>query len=658
VVRLFQKLTARHKRGEPVTSSAARLLRGPEERRATFLDLFLDLVFVFALFQLSQGLLDHLRWSDAFETLVLLLAVFTMWGWTSWITDWFDPRRPAIQVLVIACMFGSFVLAVAVPAAFGSLGLLFAGAYVAVQVGRTLTLVVVLRGHPRQHLELQVLFWYGVSAVPWIVGAVVDGWARGVLWVLAVAVDYASPRLGWPTPGLGRARTATLAIEGELLAERHRQFFIVALGELILATGLALTSSGVAIDRGPPVVVAFATTVLLWRIYIYRAGEVLGRHRGPGSASPCRLLDLRPPGHGRRHRYDLRRRRPRHRPPVRAHPTGVDRRHPRRTRTLPRRTSHVRVRGVRPGVPKPSDRRPRPRRHLTGNDLPAAGTGRRRSRSRPGRGRRRRRGPGPRTPTRTAVTTWLAESAAHVVKPPGSEFGRPCWHMPFVIINAQCRRLIDQALPVQLKPLLVGCAHNGGMFIETILEDAATGATAEYYRQQRDAWGFLPNYVGAFGHRPDVAQAWNALNLAIRGGMDRRRYELATIAAARALRSTYCTTAHSKFLRDVCGDETSLHRIAQAPAGETLDELDRAVYRFATKVATDAASVEQDDIDELRAAGLSDADIADVVYAAAARSFFTRVLDGLGARLDFQTSQEFEPELYDSMIVGRQAAEK
>jgi uncharacterized peroxidase-related enzyme len=196
------------------------------------------------------------------------------------------------------------------------------------------------------------------------------------------------------------------------------------------------------------------------------------------------------------------------------------------------------------------------------------------------------------------------------------------------------------------------------MFIETIPEDAATGATADYYRQQRDAWGFLPNYAGAFGHRPDVAQAWNALNLAIRGGMDRRRFELATIAAARALRSTYCTAAHSKFLRDVCGDETSLHRIAEAPSGDTLDEQDRAVYRFAAKVATDAASVQQNDVDQLRAEGLSDADIAGVVYAAAARSFFTRVLDGVGARLDPQTAREFDPELYGSMVVGREAADR
>lgn len=196
------------------------------------------------------------------------------------------------------------------------------------------------------------------------------------------------------------------------------------------------------------------------------------------------------------------------------------------------------------------------------------------------------------------------------------------------------------------------------MFIETIPEHAANGGTADYYRQQRDSWGFLPNYAGAFGLRPDVAQAWNTLNLAIRSGMDRRRYEIATIAAARALRSTYCTTAHSKFLRDVCGDETSLHRIAEAPAGDTLDEQDRAVYRFAAKVATDAASVEQDDIDQLRAVGLSDLDIADLAYAAAARSFFTRVLDGLGAQLDMQIAQEFDPDLYQSMVVGRQAADK
>jgi uncharacterized peroxidase-related enzyme len=191
------------------------------------------------------------------------------------------------------------------------------------------------------------------------------------------------------------------------------------------------------------------------------------------------------------------------------------------------------------------------------------------------------------------------------------------------------------------------------MFIDPVAEDAATGALAEYYHQQRASWGFLPDYAGAFSTRPDVAQAWNVLNSTIRGGMDRRRFELATIAAARALRSTYCTAAHSKFLRDVCGDQATLHSIAEDPTGAGLAPNDRAVYRFAAKVATDAASIEQADVDELRAAGLSDADVADVVYAASARSFFTRVLDGLGARLDAETAERFPPDLRESMVVGR-----
>ena len=193
------------------------------------------------------------------------------------------------------------------------------------------------------------------------------------------------------------------------------------------------------------------------------------------------------------------------------------------------------------------------------------------------------------------------------------------------------------------------------MFIDTVPENAATGPLADYYEQQHKAWGFLPDYAGAFSTRPDVAQAWNVLNAAVREGMERRRFELATIAAARALRSTYCTVAHSKFLRDICGDETTLQALAEDSGGGTLDPVDRAVYRFAAKVATDAAAIEQADIDALRKIGLSDAEIADIVFAAAARSFFTRVLDGLGARLDVPTAEAFPPALRESMLVGRPA---
>ncbi len=180
------------------------------------------------------------------------------------------------------------------------------------------------------------------------------------------------------------------------------------------------------------------------------------------------------------------------------------------------------------------------------------------------------------------------------------------------------------------------------MFIQTVPEDAAQGPLAGYYAQQRSSWGFLPDYAGAFSTRPDVAQAWAALNLTIRDGMDRRRFEISTIAAARALRSTYCTAAHSKFLRDVCGDVEAMRLIAEEPSGAALGAQDRGVFAFAAKVARDAASVEQADVD-----------VADVVFAAAARAFFTKVLDGLGAQLDRPTAASFAPALLESMVVGR-----
>jgi low temperature requirement protein LtrA len=258
-------------------AGAATPPREPEDpQRATFLDLFFDLVFVFALFRLSQELLEHLGWRAAVQTVVLLLAVWWVWVQTAAVSDRFDPRWPPIQVLVIASMFGSFVLAAAATGAFGTRGPVFAGAYVAVQVGRALFLVIVARGDERRRPEARMLLWFGVSAPLWLAGAVVPGWARVALWALAVAVDYGVAALRWPKPGVGRASPAEFGISGEFLAERQRQFFIIALGELILVSGLAFSGGSGTAARGAAVVVAFATTVLLWRIYIYRAGALLG----------------------------------------------------------------------------------------------------------------------------------------------------------------------------------------------------------------------------------------------------------------------------------------------------------------------------------------------------------------------------------------------
>jgi uncharacterized peroxidase-related enzyme len=191
------------------------------------------------------------------------------------------------------------------------------------------------------------------------------------------------------------------------------------------------------------------------------------------------------------------------------------------------------------------------------------------------------------------------------------------------------------------------------MFIEVPDEASVDDAVADWYERQRAAWGYLPYYAAAFATRPDIAEAWNTLNNAVRGHMDRRRFELATIAAARVYRSTYCLAAHSKFLRDQCGDDASMRAVAADPTGADLDAVDRAVLGFATKMAADAASVTADDVQRLRDHGLTDPEIADIVFPVAARSLLKKVLDALGVQADEPLGEGFDPEIRAQLVVGR-----
>jgi uncharacterized peroxidase-related enzyme len=193
-------------------------------------------------------------------------------------------------------------------------------------------------------------------------------------------------------------------------------------------------------------------------------------------------------------------------------------------------------------------------------------------------------------------------------------------------------------------------------FIETVAEGDAAGATAELYTTEEEAFGFLPNLVRLFSLRPEVYFAWKQLNGSIKGGMDLRRYELATVAAARELRSSYCTLAHGSVLMDKGFLEPdALRAVVSDHRSAGLDEVEVAVMDLAGKVAADATSVEQADIDRLRSLGLSDQDILDVVLAAAARCFFSTVLDALGAEPDGKYAQ-LDPALRDVLTVGRAIA--
>jgi uncharacterized peroxidase-related enzyme len=174
------------------------------------------------------------------------------------------------------------------------------------------------------------------------------------------------------------------------------------------------------------------------------------------------------------------------------------------------------------------------------------------------------------------------------------------------------------------------------------------------YETDRAGWGFLPNFTRAYSHRPDVYAAWRGLNGSIKANMDERRYEIATLAAARRLRSSYCSLAHGRVLARLI-PASVVEDIALGRPSEELDPVDMAVIDLADKVAADATTVTQADIERLRGLGLSDAEILDVVLAAAARCYFSKVLDAVGCDPD-AAFNELEPGLRDALTVGRPIA--
>jgi uncharacterized peroxidase-related enzyme len=189
-------------------------------------------------------------------------------------------------------------------------------------------------------------------------------------------------------------------------------------------------------------------------------------------------------------------------------------------------------------------------------------------------------------------------------------------------------------------------------FIETIDEERATGRAAEILAADREAMGFVPNFTQLFAQRPEVYAAWQQLKAAVSESMDTRRYELVTLAAASRLQSTYCSLAHGKILAERFLGAETVQMLAADHRTAGLDEVDVAVMDLAEKVAGDPTSVTQQDVDRLRELGLTDRDIFDVVVAAAARCFFSKTLDALGAEPD-AVYAGLEPALRDALTVGR-----
>src|SRR5215475_2471880 len=253
------------------TASPLRHLRArgeAEAQQTTESELFFDLVYVFAVTQLSHLLLSDLSIAGAARTAFLLVVVWWAWIYTAWMTNWFDPSSSAVRAVLAGVMLASLLLAASLPHAFDDEGLLFAATYVALQVGRnTVAMSLLARDHRLRDVFERIVVWSIATGILWLVGAAVDPGQRVLFWIPALALDLAAPLAGYWLPGRGRALTTDYDVEGNHFAERCQQFVLIALGESIVVTGATAAKGGMTSTDVLCLVIAFIGTVALWWLY-------------------------------------------------------------------------------------------------------------------------------------------------------------------------------------------------------------------------------------------------------------------------------------------------------------------------------------------------------------------------------------------------------
>jgi low temperature requirement protein LtrA len=242
------------------------------ERVVSPLELFFDLVYVFAIGQLSHHLAEHLDLRTGAETAILALAVYYAWYMTAWGANWLDPDRLPVRQLLVGLMFASLIMSVAIDDAFAGRAWLFVTGYLLLQVGRATFLIWALRGRPQGEHFVNDLVWELLAGVLWVAGAIGDSDTRLVLWGLAVLMTYGGAFAQHWLPGRGRrVDLEHTEIAGGHLAERFRLFFIIVLGEIVLTTGNAFAGEPFELERLLALGIAFTGTVALWWCYFQRA---------------------------------------------------------------------------------------------------------------------------------------------------------------------------------------------------------------------------------------------------------------------------------------------------------------------------------------------------------------------------------------------------
>ncbi|WP_027583621.1 low temperature requirement protein A [Bradyrhizobium sp. Ai1a-2] len=246
-----------------------------QHSRVTYAELFFDLVFVFAVTQISHTLLHHFTPIGAVQVTLLFLAVWWVWVFTAWVTNWLNPELTPVRILLFLMMLGGLVLSTTIPTAFEGRGLWFAIAYAVMQVGRTAFWLVSTPHHwtAVRHNAIRILAWLSTSAVFWILGGLSEGESRLWLWIIALVIEYVSPAARFWIPRLGPSSLEAWAVEGGHMAERCALFIIIALGEAIVVNGATFAELSWTTEIVLAFVSSLVGSIAMWWIYFHKGAE-------------------------------------------------------------------------------------------------------------------------------------------------------------------------------------------------------------------------------------------------------------------------------------------------------------------------------------------------------------------------------------------------
>ncbi|MBU6449764.1 MAG: low temperature requirement protein A [Rhodospirillales bacterium] len=252
------------------------LLRRRDERaQVTQIELFFDLIFVFAVTQISEFLRAHMSALGALQALMLFAAMWWGWVYTSWATNWIDPDRRPVKLLLLGLMFCALLLAASVPKAFGIRGLTFALGLSTMNLGRSGFMLWALKQHDSVNYKnfQRISVWLGTGALLWLLGGLLSEPFRIFLWAAALLVDLAGPANGFYVPGLGRSTTLDWQLDARHMAERCAGFVLIALGESITVIGANFSDLHWRPATAAAVTSALVSAAALWWIYFNDAAE-------------------------------------------------------------------------------------------------------------------------------------------------------------------------------------------------------------------------------------------------------------------------------------------------------------------------------------------------------------------------------------------------